>query len=187
MMKRILLTLSIFIFSFSLMNANTHFGYESKNAYSTSKSNGSIVKYLGEVYLGESFCIVDAESRFNIHTVHGVKIGDYFSAGIGTGVDIYYEDDLEYSMMQIPIFLNVKGYLPLSQKVSLYASMDGGKTFGVGDSSGLTSWMYVPAVGVKIKFINIQLGYVLQRYTIKELDWRNIDGDALQLKVGFVF
>lgn len=186
-MRRILLILSVFIFAFSSMNANTHFGYGTKGAYAAGESSNSIVKYLGEVYVGESFCIVDAESRFNIHTVHGVKIGDYFSAGIGTGVDIYHEDDLEYSLMQIPLFVNVKGYLPVSPKVSLYASMDGGKTFGIGDSSGFTSWMYVPAVGVKIKFINIQFGYVLQRYTIKELDWRNIDGDALQLKVGFVF
>ena len=52
------------------------------------------VSYQGEVDLGYSFGVGKrASERVNIHTIQGIKVGKYFSTGIGTGFDFYYDFD----------------------------------------------------------------------------------------------
>lgn len=143
------------------------------------------IKYQGEVDLGFSFGVgTYAVNRVNVHTIQGVKIGDYFSAGIGLGTDIYVEKDVESDLF-IPLYLNVKGYLPTSSKVTPYASFDIGGGFGASEyAKGLSGVMLCPAVGVKIGMFKAQLGYNVQKISESGV---SINFSSLQLKAGVVF
>lgn len=143
------------------------------------------VKYHGEVDLGYSIGVgTFATGRVNIHTIQGVRIGKYFSTGIGIGVD-YYHEFYEKGEVAIPIYLNLKGYLPVSQKISPYFSFDIGA--GVGATSGLTglSGLYcTPAIGIKAGKFKAQLGYNVQRVSESGI---GLNMNAIQIKVGVMF
>ena len=86
------------------------------------------IKYQGEVDLGCSLGVgVLSSGRVNIHTIQGIKVGDYFSTGVGFGADYY----ISGQDMTIPLFLNFKGYIPTKSKVTPYASLDLGTGIGV--------------------------------------------------------
>lgn len=143
------------------------------------------VKYHGEVDLGYSIGVgTFATGRVNIHTIQGVQIGKYFSTGLGLGLD-YYHEFYEKGELAIPIYLNLKGYLPVSEKVAPYFSFDIGA--GVGATSGVTgmSGLYcTPAVGIKAGKFKAQLGYNIQRVSESGIGF-NIN--AIQIKVGLMF
>ena len=87
--------------------------------------------------------------------------------------------------MFIPVYLNVKGYLPTSSKVTPYASFDIGGGFGASEYvKGLSGVMLCPAVGVKIGMFKAQLGYNVQKISESGV---SINFSALQLKAGVVF
>lgn len=140
------------------------------------------IKYHGEVDLGYSIGVgTFATGRVNIHTVQGVEIGRYFSTGIGIGVDIYHESP----DVMVPIYLNLKGYLPVSEIVKPYLSVDIGA--GVGASSGvsgLSGATYTIAAGVKVKRFKAQLGYNVQRISESGI---GVNMNAVQIKLGVMF
>lgn len=140
------------------------------------------VKYQGEVDLGYSFGVGTlASGRVNVHTIQGIKVGDYFSTGIGLGAEYYISD--EY--MTIPLFLNFKGYIPTKSKVTPYASLDLGTGIGVaGIFKRGTGLLLNPAVGVKVGMFKAQLGYNIQQLTESGV---SLNFNALQLKVGVMF
>ena len=149
------------------------------------------VKYQCEIDLGYSIGVGKfALSRVNLHTVQGTKIGNYFSAGVGVGLDYYHNLDKymgslwESGELVLPLYLNLTGYIPSSKKVSLFASFDIG--VGIGLTYGVSGYagLYLdPAVGVKVGRFKIQLGYTMQK--VSELF--NLMAGAIQLKVGVVF
>jgi len=141
------------------------------------------VKYQGEVDLGYSIGVGEfATGRVNLHTIHGVKIGDYFSTGVGVGVDYYHEGEAE---LMIPVYLNLKGYLPVSEKVSPYLSFDIGAGIGATEGvSGLSGMMLTPAIGVKAGIFKAQIGYNVQRISESGV---GVNFNALQIKVGVMF
>ncbi len=76
------------------------------------------VKYHGEADLGYSIGVgTFSTCRANLHTIQGVQVGRYFSAGLGLGLDHYHEF-YEIGVLAIPIYLNLKGYIPVSEKSS---------------------------------------------------------------------
>ena len=78
----------------------------------------SLVKYHGEINAGYSVGIgTFATNRVNIHTIQGVDISKYFSTGVGIGLD-YYHELYEKGELVLPLFLNMKGYLPATETVS---------------------------------------------------------------------
>ena len=149
------------------------------------------VKYQGEVDLGYSIGVGNlALSRVNLHTIQSAKIGNYFSAGVGVGLDYYHNIDKymgalwEKGELVLPLYLNLTGYIPASKKVTLFALFDIGigigLTYGVSGHAGL----YLdPAVGVKVSRFKVQLGYTMQ----KANELFNLIAGAVQLKVGIVF
>ena len=143
------------------------------------------VKYHGEVDLGYSIGVgTFATGRLNIHTIQGVQISKYFSTGLGLGLD-YYHELSEKGELLIPIYLNLKGYLPISKKVAPYFSLDIGA--GVGATSGVSgmSGLYcTPAVGIKAGKFKAQLGYNVQR--VSESGF-GISMNAIQIKWGLMF
>lgn len=140
------------------------------------------VKYQGEVDWGYSFGVGTlASGRVNVHTIQGIKVGDYFSTGIGLGADYYISDE----DMTIPLFLNFKGYIPTKSKVTPYASLDLGTGIGVaGIFKRGTGLLLNPAVGVKVGMFKAQLGYNIQQLTESGV---SLNFNALQLKVGVMF
>ncbi len=169
-MKKILLLVAIATMSVFTVNAQ------------------SKVKYQGEVDLGYSIRVGEiGAGRLNLHTIQGVKIGEYFSTGVGVGLDYYvnlYEGDGNSDLM-MPIFLNIKGYMPVSEQTSLYASMDMGVGVGLTSGvSGMSGALFTPAIGVKVGDWRVQLGYNIQKISESGL---SINMKALQLKVGITF
>ena len=78
------------------------------------------VTYQGEVDAGYSIGVgTFATSRVNLHTIQGIRIGEYVSTGLGLGLD-YYHEFYDNGELVIPIYLNIKGYLPVSKKVSTF-------------------------------------------------------------------
>lgn len=140
------------------------------------------VKYHGEVDLGYSIGVgTFSTGRVNLHTVQGVRIGRHFSTGVGVGLDYYHE----LEELFIPIYLNMKGYLPVSEKVSPYFSLDIGAGVGASSgASGLSGLYCMPAVGVKLGKFKAQLGYNIQRVSESGLGFNM---NAVQIKVGLMF
>ncbi len=74
------------------------------------------VKYHGEVDLGYSIGVgTFSTGRANLHTIQGVQVGRYFSAGLGLGLD-YYHEFYDNGELAIPIYLNLK----IGESSSLY-------------------------------------------------------------------
>ena len=140
------------------------------------------VKYHGEVDLGYSLGVgMFSTDRVNIHTIQGVKFGEYFSTGIGIGADYY----ISGQHMTIPLYLNLKGYIPTKSKATPFASLDIGTGIGVaGIFKNGTGLMMTPAVGVQVGMFKFQLGYNLQQLTESGI---SVGFNALQLKMGVIF
>ncbi len=120
-------------------------------------------------------------SRMNFHTVHGVKIGKYCSVGLGVGFDLYH--DLNNDMI-LPVYLNAKGYYPVSEKFVPYFSLDMGAGVGVTEGVSGQSGIYaMPAVGIRTGRVKVQFGYSVQQLSRDVA----VNLNALQFKVGLVF
>ena len=143
------------------------------------------IKYHGEVDAGYSIGVgTFATDRFNVHTIQGVQIGKYFSTGLGIGIDGYliYESSVDIA---VPIYLNLKGYIPVTDKVSPFVSMDLGVGIGASEYlKGMSGLYCTPAVGIKAGKFKAQLGYNIQR--ISEMGI-GVNAGAMQLKVGVMF
>lgn len=161
-------------------------------AMSVSVANAQVpVKYQGEVDLGYSIGVGTISlSRVNLHTIQSARIGNYFSAGVGVGLDYYHDidkymgDAWNKGELVLPLYLDLAGYVPASENVSLLASFDIGVGIGLTEGvSGYSGLYLTPAVGVKINKFKIQLGYTMQ----KASELFDLMAGAVQLKVGVVF
>ena len=144
------------------------------------------VSYQGEVDLGYSFGVGKrASERVNIHTIQGIKVGKYFSTGIGTGFDFYYDFD-DSSEAIVPVYLNLKGYYPVSKNVSPFVSCDVGLGVGVtGDLDNDTGLTVAPAVGVVWGVFKAQVGDNMQK--VKNIDLGKLSMSSVQVKIGIMF
>lgn len=157
----------------------------------TTNAQSSKVKYQGDVQLGYSAGIgTFAADRVNLHMINGVRINDCFSTGVGLGLD-YFTNLNGYPELTLPVFLNAKGYLPVSKNTNLFLSMDLGCSVGLTEGvSGMSGFMMTPAVGASfkvadLKAIIVSLGYNYQTWSAGGL--LSVNTDALSLKVGFAF
>lgn len=143
------------------------------------------IKYQGEVDAGYSIGVgTFSTGRVNLHTIQGVKIEKYASFGLGIGLD-YYHEFYEKGELAIPIYLNMKGYLPVSEKVSPYFSFDIGVGVGATEGvSGLSGMYCTPAIGINVRKFKAQLGYNVQRISESGI---GINMNAIQVKLGIRF
>lgn len=123
----------------------------------------SLVKYHGEVNAGYSVGIgTFATNRVNIHTIQGVDISKYFSTGVGIGLD-YYHELYEKGELVLPLFLNMKGYLPDTETVNPFFSLDLGVGIGLTKGvDGMAGFICTPSVGVKLSHCTLQVGYQMK-------------------------
>lgn len=124
-------------------------------------------RYQGEILTGYGFGVGDYSfDRVYLDLIQGVRVGKYFFAGIGSGINLimpkYSHEKVE---LFAPLYVNLKGYLPVSKMVTLFLSVDVGTAFAF-SNNGYKSHLidgnfYVaPAVGISIaNRANISIGY----------------------------
>ena len=108
---------------------------------------GKFPRYQGEFAFAYGLAVSEGTGdlfpRIVFETVHGVRINPYLFAGVGVGVDYFYKDLYIYNNWGrvlegyrggtvLPVFANVKGYLPVSRTVALNLSWDLGAAIGIG-------------------------------------------------------
>lgn len=149
------------------------------------------IKYQGEVLAGYSAGIgTFGLDRVNLHTIQGVRFNEYFSTGLGLGLNFYPNYIYDAPELSMPIFLNAKGYLPVSNSTKLFLSLDLGVSVGLTEGmSGMSGFLIAPAVGASFKVspknaINISLGYDCQKWSESIT---SITNGALAVKLGFQF
>ena len=145
-----------------------------------------LVSYQGEIDLGYSYGIDSkASDCASIHTIHGIKVGKYFSTGIGIGFDLHYRYD-DSSEAIVPLYLNFKGYLPLSKNVSSFLSCDAGWAMGfTGDIKYKNGLTVAPSIGIVWGVFKVQVGYNMTN--LHYLDFRKPPMSAVQAKIGIMF
>ncbi len=154
------------------------------------------IRYQGDVQVGYSFGIGGYNlNRVDLHFINSARIGEYFSAGVGIGLDFYHAKQHEvlwdnFRELALPIYLNTRGYLPVSQKVSLFASLDVGASIGLTlGVKGLSGLLLSPSIGVRLhtthrQAVTIGVGYVMQQFGAYGIKF---NADAMQIKVGYSF
>ncbi len=147
------------------------------------------VKYQGEVFTGFGIGTgTFAMDRFYLHTIQGARISKHFSAGLGIGLNMIMPYEFSYNLPELflPIYVNFKGYLPVSDKSSLFASFDIGGSFGITEGvTGLKGLLVTPAIGASINNkVNVSLSYEVQ--TVSDVI-ASININALVIKVGYMF
>ncbi len=105
----------------------------------SSKRTANKVKshYQGEIALGYGlgvgvFSDILNLDRIAVETVHGARFNPYVFAGVGLGFNYFY--DLECGVL--PIFVDVKGYYPFSEKAAVHLAVDLGAAIGAYNTEG---------------------------------------------------
>lgn len=145
-------------------------------------------KYQGEVALSGAFCLDNEEGSFNVEIVNGIRFSRYLFVGVGVGVSASLEDEA----VKVPLYVDVKGYMPVTKCTDLFAGIDLGTKldYDYGLSGGL---MLRPEFGLHFQFneklgLNVALFY--ERYSFK-MQFAEYGVDAwtnnVGLKLGFHF
>ena len=89
-----------------------------------------------------------------------------------------------YFTIQRPANDHFKGYLPVSEKVAPYLSLDLGGGIGLTEDMNGSGLYLTPAVGVKAGMFKAQLGYNIQQLSESGV---SVNMNAVQIKLGVVF
>lgn len=140
-------------------------------------------KYQGEVYIAGGYGIGSLPvNRVQLHTIHGARVGECFSAGVGLGVD-YYTQDFESGILMAPLFADFKFYAPTKGKFDPFIMLDLGYGLAIEDPS-FGGLMFGAGLGFKAGVFAMSLGYHLQQLGTSGV---SLDMSAVQLKLGFAF
>ena len=140
-------------------------------------------KYQGEVYIAGGYGIGSLPvNRLQLHTIHGARVGECFSAGVGLGVD-YYTQDFESGILMAPLFADFKFYAPTKGKFDPFIMLDLGYGLAIEDPS-FGGLMFGAGLGFKAGIFAMSLGYHLQQLGTSGVSWGM---SAVQLKLGFAF
>ena len=120
-------------------------------------------------------------------------------AGYAFGTGDSKIDHAGYSFVSLPVFANVKGYLPVSDKASLFASLDCGYSVSLKDESEgseyikMKGFLITPAIGASIsvaerKSVNLSICYNSQKYEYGIAGYRFTDkANSIGFKIGYSF
>ena len=149
------------------------------------------IKYQCDVQVGYSMGIGSvAQDRVNLHFINSARFSDYFSAGLGVGLDLYTNFIYDAPELALPLYLNARGYIPASAKTSLFLSFDLGVSIGITEGmEGMSGLMLVPAVGARFrtannKAVTLTLGYNYQSWSESIF---SVNTDAITLRLGYSF
>ncbi|MBO7264985.1 MAG: hypothetical protein J6U91_02000 [Alistipes sp.] len=140
-------------------------------------------RYQGEVYISGNYGVGTLPvNRFQLHTIHGARVGECFSAGVGLGVD-YYTQDFESGILMAPLFADIKLYAPTYGKFDPFLMVDVGYGLAIEDPS-FGGLMFGAGLGFKAGVFAMSLGYHLQQLGSSGV---SLGMSAVQLKLGFAF
>lgn len=149
------------------------------------------IKYQGDIQAGYSVGIGSmAQDRVNLHFINSARFSDYFSAGLGVGLDLYTNFIYDAPELALPIYLNAKGYVPVNRATSFFLSFDLGASIGLTEGmEGMSGLMLVPAVGARFKTgnnkaVTLSLGYNYQAWSESII---SVNTDAITLRLGYSF
>lgn len=140
-------------------------------------------------------------SRPLIETVHGVRITNYGFIGLGLGMQYSYGNlfkeapDLgNWDMLMMPIFVNMKGYYPVTEHISPYLTLSLGGTpvltsvFSSEEGTSLFGGFYCKfGGGVSYKKWIFDLGVMHQDFKVKIMDDFRLSVDSFYFNVGYTF
>ncbi len=170
------------------------------------KGRGDVkVWYEGELNLGYGMggsLKYDGESedahfaRPFIETVHGARITRYAFVGLGAGFQYAYDEEWEIGL--VPVFLNLKGYYPVTEHFAPYVSVDlgyglgvlGTKNYGGEEGLDLKGGLYA-SYGIGLNYKRLNFGFGWQHQSMK-FAYEGESGDSFGansffLKVGLKF
>lgn len=125
-------------------------------------------------------------SRPFLETVHGVRITRYGFVGVGVGAQYAFgkmypdeEESDDWNTLMIPVFLNLKGYYPVSEHFAPYISVSLGNSFCAtsncnnSGSDGYSHWEeklkggFFGEYGIGFNYKRLNFGLGLQHQTLK--------------------
>lgn len=125
-----------------------------------------------------------------IETVHGVRITKY--AFIGAGVGFQYACDKEWEVGMMPVFLDLKGYYPVSEHFAPYVAIDLGFSSGVvgtkdfADEEGLDmKGGFYASYGIGLNFRRLNFGLGWQHQDMK-FEYEGESDDSFSVNSFFV-
>lgn len=140
-------------------------------ASSSQKSVGDNKKYpryQGEVNLGYALGLGEnGLDRVVFETIHGSRISKYAFVGLGFGFNAYkdilsfdkYDGDLETVWgMTVPVFLDMKGYYPVTDDFAPYIDLGLGCSIGVLEIEG-SGFLANVGFGINYKKLNIGMNF----------------------------
>lgn len=171
------------------------------------KKQKNATRYQGELNFGYGMggTVKDSDgdkadakfSRVFIETVHGMRINQYAYAGLGFGFQYAYDTDNfnEDGVGVIPIFLDLKGYYPVTDTFAPYVAVDLGyglPVIGTDAAYDLTlkGGFYASyGIGLNYKKLNFGLGWQHQGF---KYEYKGENGDGFSVnsffvKIGFKF
>ena len=151
----------------------------------SSNVNAQDYYYQGDVEVGYKIgkLLGVSYNTVSITTSQGIRLNDYFYAGIGLGLDLAHSPGYEGLDIFIPIGVNLMAYYPISETISsfiykalsygIYTGDDipGGFNFGIG-------------AGVEFSMFRVSLGYGMQKVSSQGI---SIGQNAFEIKLGLVF
>ncbi len=161
-----------------------------ERTYEKQKKELGKIRYQGELNLGFATGgklkddagekIETNLSRPLLETIHGVRVGDYLFAGVGLGVQYAYGDwvtgaDAEnfsdympsWNTAMMPIFLNLKGYYPVTKNFAPYISLSLGATAILASDLSITESYYDESVETKLKggfYCDFGVGFTARKF-----------------------
>lgn len=122
-------------------------------------------KYQGEVDMSYSFGMNDETNNVNFEIINGIRFTRYFYAGVGFGASTNFSDEA----ILIPIYVDLKGYMPVSSSLDLTAGVDIGTKldFFYGTTGGL---LFRPEFGLHFpmkRSVGIKLTMFYELYSYR--------------------
>lgn len=128
---------------------------DSYKAQSVDNSQTLNVRAQGYLDLGCIFDSVGGGPTFDVNA--GVRIYDYFYAGLATGIHTYFVTNYsEINIIYIPIGVNMKGYFTKNRKVNPFIDFTIGGCVGIYGGGGFHCKV---GAGLDIKRFSFGIGY----------------------------
>lgn len=150
--------------------------------------DGKRFKYQGEFDMAYSFGVDDETNNFSFEIINGIRFSRNFYSGVGIGVSANSSDEA----VLIPIYVDIKGYMPVSDKLDLTAGVDiGTKLDYYYDMSG--GLLFRPEFGLhfpKKRRVGIKLTMFYELYSYrmtflnKEISYKT---NQIGLRLGISF
>lgn len=156
------------IFMIKYQNGKKDVMSEISSSSSRKRGKSSSVQYphyRGEMNFGYALGLSGAPDRVVFETIHGSRINDYAFVGLGFGFNAY-KDMLIYDGysfdsgwgMTVPIFLDLKGFYPVSDDFSPYIDLGLGASVGVMEIDGAGFFTNV-GFGINYKKFNLGMNF----------------------------